>query len=295
MNDNERRPYPPDLARIRWFLIFGIIFALTLTTTYVVSQVDAAKYHAMAVIQIRQVRSMGGIEGGDLNPYSPAAVQQAVQTLNSPEFLLGLAREMGFDKVWAKRLTDSDQPLSDAEAMDCITWRLKIAVKPRTNFVEIKTSSEVPQEAADIANGVADHYKKLRDTEEYERTKGMSNSLREQIVRQQKVVADKKVAMSRQLPNLSPAYQAALHDLTEQESLLTALLTRERQNMVQGSVLESPVRIISRAEVPPHPSQPSPVLDFLVMVLEALVLGAGVATLVEVGIGFYRKAKAGTT
>jgi len=56
--------------------------------------------------------------------------------------------------------------------------------------VVVSVQSEVPKEAADIANAVMDQYKSLRDLEETERQKRGTDSLRETIKQQEAVVAN---------------------------------------------------------------------------------------------------------
>ena len=67
----------------------------------------------------------------------------------------------------------------------------------------------------------------------------------------------------------------------EQQSILDALTIRLHQSMTDINLQESPVRIISRAEVPEAPSKPNKAEYMLVSVLAGLFVGVGVAFLIE--------------
>ena len=84
-------------------------------------------------------------------------------TMTSPEFLLAVVKDLNLQKAWAERLykTDQDQ-LPDVDALTRMGNVLKIEVKRGTHIVQITASSDVPQEAADIANAVAQRYKHTR-------------------------------------------------------------------------------------------------------------------------------------
>jgi capsular exopolysaccharide synthesis family protein len=68
--------------------------------------------------------------------------------------------------------------------------------------MNITFSSEVPMECADVANAVADRYKTMRDVEEDQKVNRGTDSLRDQIRQQQKVVDDKKAEVEKMRQDL---------------------------------------------------------------------------------------------
>ena len=124
---------------------------------------------------------------------------------------------------------------------------LKIELLPGTSLVKITAYSEVPKEAADIANAFVDVYKALRDREETENYERGMDAFRDQIAQQQKVVEDSKAA-SAKLPNDVNARR----ELDQQQALFDALNVRLKQVIADEKIMESPVRIISRAVAPPE-------------------------------------------
>jgi capsular exopolysaccharide synthesis family protein len=76
-------------------------------------------------------------------------------------------------------------------------------------------------------------------------------------------------------------FREAEEELRKQQSLLDALTIRLKQNIADVGLLESPVRIIARAEIPEYPSKPNRTLNMAVSVLAGLFVGVGVAFLIE--------------
>jgi uncharacterized protein involved in exopolysaccharide biosynthesis len=168
--------------------------------------------------------------------------------------------------ICSKRTKANHDVLSPQEALDHLRNALKIEAVRGTYIVKVTVSSEVPQEAADIANAVVDHYKAQRDRDEAERNKRGEDVLREQIAQQQKVVDDAKAEVEKQRQNLNlkgptlpdnnkdplVPFRDAQRQLEQQQSLLDALNVRLKQCIADKALQESPVRIISRAVAPPE-------------------------------------------
>ena len=95
----------------------------------------------------------------------------ALGIMTSPNSLLPVIYDLGLDKAWANRIDKSDSddlPPRDAllpqEALAYMSQVLKLNVEPGTNIVDITASSDVPKEAADIANDIADRYRTICET-----------------------------------------------------------------------------------------------------------------------------------
>jgi capsular polysaccharide biosynthesis protein len=149
---------------LRWVLIAAVVFALTIFTgTYIRDNILRKVYTASAQIQIRAGSDMPLT--APLSP-TPSPFQADIETMQSPDFLLPIITDLGLDKTWAKKINaaDSDE-LPDVDALTHMSKILKLDVKRGTDIIEITASSDEPEEAADIANAIADNYKTLRDGE----------------------------------------------------------------------------------------------------------------------------------
>jgi capsular polysaccharide biosynthesis protein len=213
-------PEPPRLKRYgtvlaRWLLIALSVFGLTtFSGLYVIDNLLHKTYTATARIQIRP-----GGEPSDSPPF-----RADLDTMRSANFLKPIITDLQLDKIWAKRGNSELDALPAEDALEHLNRMLKLHGLPGANIIDITVSSAVPEEAADIANAIADRY---------------------------------------------------VHQIEA-----------DRQQ------LQSPVRILSRAEPPEEPSRPNKRLDFLLTLLVAGFLGASLASFVEIVLLFLRAAEA---
>jgi len=89
------------------------------------------------------------------------------------------------------------------------------------------------------------------------------------------------------IPKLK-AFRDAQRDLDQQQSLLDALNARLQGDIADRPLMESPVRIIFRAEAPTEPSKPNKSFDFIVTILVAGFLSVAAASFVEIILLFLR-------
>ena len=186
------------IIRNRLWVIFTI-FALTMVTgIYVTEQVLPKQYTATATIKLQNAQTtvaapLGGPDTSFERPLESVEFQTEYERINSPAVLDPVITDLGLDKIWAKRVYKSATdrlPMQDARTyMKSI---LSVNFQHGTSLVEIAARSEVPTEAAAIANGVVTSYKRLRDSEQAGRSSTGADTLRQQIGDQEKIVEEKK-------------------------------------------------------------------------------------------------------
>jgi succinoglycan biosynthesis transport protein ExoP len=185
------------IIRNRLWVIFTI-FALTLISgIYVTEELVVRMYTATAQIKIQSslVHVMPGIAMADFDrPIDPTEFQTEYERMHSPQVLEPVIIGLGLDKIWAQRIfkmpPGSKVPMQSLMAY--MNNTLAVSFKHGTNLVEVSTRSEVPKEAADIANAVVAQYKKIRDDEQAQNNSTGSDTLQNQIAQQEKVVDEKK-------------------------------------------------------------------------------------------------------
>jgi capsular polysaccharide biosynthesis protein len=82
-----------------------------------------------------------------------------VEIMKSPAILKPIVSDLNLDRIWAKRVYKSS--LDQLPMQDALGYLATIAhfeIVPGTNIVRITVESEVPKEAADIANAIADRF-----------------------------------------------------------------------------------------------------------------------------------------
>ena len=219
----------------RWFVVAFAVFVLTvLGGVYVTSHLPKV-YNATAQIQIRQEdKRLGDFNGGDDHSFDPTAFQAQFETLQSPDVLLPIITDLKLDQTWATREKRGDK-LTPLESLAYLKSALKLDLKRGTNIVEITASSEDPQEAATIANAIADRYKTLRDVQEDQRNHRGADYLREQVDQQQKVVDEKKAAADKAQQDLQKA-GVTMSEISAAKAPTTVDLEDRKKDLLRAKV-----------------------------------------------------------
>jgi capsular polysaccharide biosynthesis protein len=146
---------------LRWIVITAAVFTVVVATgLYITNEVVPKVYTASALVELPASELM--IPSAGAIPEPVAFQPEFENTMMSPEFLLSVVKDLGLDREWAKRVykTEQDQ-VPDVDALTHVEKLVRVDVKQGTNVVEITALSDIPKEAADIANAIADHYKAL--------------------------------------------------------------------------------------------------------------------------------------
>ena len=194
------------IIRNRLWVIFTI-FILTLVSGYYVTNYILQKgYTATAQIQVlpRNVLLTAGMTSlNTTGVFDPTDFQAEFEIMQSSQVLSPIITDLQLDKAWAKKYKSPLDALPMQDALTIMTKNmLKLDFSKGTNIINIMVLSDSPTEAADIANAVADRYKKMRDADVEQRNSQGTDALREQIAQQQTVVdaaRDKVEAMRKEL------------------------------------------------------------------------------------------------
>lgn len=182
------------VLRSRFWVIFTIFILTVVSGAYVTEEVLPKIYSASAQIQVKP-RGIGDNSGLGMLPtnlpFDSTNFQAEFEIMQSSKVLSPIITDLGLDKVWAKNVFKIPS-LTQQEALDYMTHLLHIDFKRGTDIIVITASDEDPREAAQIANGVADGYKSMRDKDEADRTGRGADSLHQQIAQQQSVVDDRR-------------------------------------------------------------------------------------------------------
>jgi succinoglycan biosynthesis transport protein ExoP len=180
------------IIRNRLWVIFTI-FALTLISgIYVTEQVLPKTYTSTGPIKIQSAENhtaIGTLNEGAERPMDTTEFQSEYEIMHSPEVLTPIIHSLGLNKTWATRVFKATtDTIPDEDALTYMNSMLSIVYTHGTNLVNVSFRSQVPKEAADVANAVIDSYKSMRDDEQKQKSTVGVSSLQDQIADQQKVV-----------------------------------------------------------------------------------------------------------
>ncbi len=149
------------IIRIRKTVILAVFLLVVLTTT-AVTFILPETYMSTARIEVGKDTGDVGSILGNQTPlgYDPYFIQTEFEKIKSQKVLNRVIEELRLTEIWAKRY--GTETLKLAEAYKILLSQIDLRQSRNTSLIEIRAFSDVKQEAADIANKIAEIYKSTR-------------------------------------------------------------------------------------------------------------------------------------
>ncbi len=125
---------------------------------------EPAQYQATVRIRVASdATSIIGLSGPPRDPseYDPYFIQTELEVIQSQVVLGKTVEALNLNTGWGKRYAGGS-PLKTVESVNLLKRRLNVRLVGNTMLIEIKVTSEDPNEAATIANTVAEAYREFR-------------------------------------------------------------------------------------------------------------------------------------
>ena len=167
------------ITRIRKTVILAVFLLVVLTTT-AVTFILPETYMSMSRIEVgKDTPDIGSI----LQPtaqqgYDPYFIQTEFEKIKSTKVLHRVIEELNLQNVWAKRW--GTETLKIGEAYKVLLGQIDLRQSRNTSLIEIRAYSDMKQEAADIANKIAEVYRETRKNARQELSQGGINALEEE-------------------------------------------------------------------------------------------------------------------
>jgi Mg-chelatase subunit ChlD/type II secretory pathway pseudopilin PulG len=157
-----------------------------------------------ATIKLERDKSdIAGYSGSrDHNVYDPYFIQTESETIQSEAILGKVVAELKLDELWAKQ-KGAGAKLKTNEAIAMLRGRLDLRPVRNTTLVEIRAKSDKPEEAAQIANAVAQAYKGWRVDRGNRLVAAGAEELEKQSILQDEKIRQAKVELERLRTELS--------------------------------------------------------------------------------------------
>lgn len=150
------------IIRIRKTVILAVFFLVVITAT-LVTFVLPVSY--LSTTRIKVDRGVADIaEFGGNRPqgvYDPYFIQTEFETIKSEAVLTNVINRLDLNQVWGQRYNNG-QRLKTSKTLEILKGRLALTPVRNTMVISIGVYSEFPEEAADLANAVAEAYKRHR-------------------------------------------------------------------------------------------------------------------------------------
>ncbi len=119
--------------------------------------------------------------------YDPYFMQTEFELIQSEVVLGKVIEHLDLNHVWGKKY-GGGAPLKTWEAAGLLRKRLAFQPVRNTRLVEVRVSSDTPEEATRIANAVAEAYKAVRDQQQTQRSREGLKALEERFQEQEEKV-----------------------------------------------------------------------------------------------------------
>jgi len=173
------------IIRIRKTVILAVFLLVVITAT-VVTLMYPESYAAKASIQVEQERpdiNVNGVQGNINGDYNAYFLLTEFETIQSQPVLSRVSEKLDLKNVWGKKYNNG-QPMTESDVEQMIKGRLDLQNVRNTKFITIKAYSDSAEEAAKLANQVAESYRDYRSEEYNELKHGGINSLQAQLQEQ---------------------------------------------------------------------------------------------------------------
>jgi serine/threonine protein kinase len=280
-----------------WFII--TLFATV--TTFLLPE----SYHATTRIMVGRDAASAGqgaqLPSGSYSPiYDPYFIQTEFEVIQSELILGQVTDRLKLDERWEKRYTNGKTKLTRSEVLLILKSQLALRPVRNTSLIEIGVWSQRPDEAADIANAVAEEFRAYRlkqhdalvrqsrgaletnismQDDKIAQTQALLDGLRKELG-----ITDEKARQAVDTGSAPPSERPywnkrrELEDLMRYRSTLSQkLLSEEQDNRVSAA---NQVIFIDRATPPLRPARPNKPLNIALGVISGAILGllAGLAT-----------------
>ncbi len=158
------------------FVILFLVWVLAIIITTLVTFILPESFSSTARIKVERDQSdiPGMADRGGTIGYDPYYIQTEFELIQSEVVLGKVIEDLDLNNVWGKKYASGDR-LKTSETIALLKGRIDPRPVRNTSLIEIRVFSEKAEEAAQIANAVAEAY---RDYRLKERVRKISESLR---------------------------------------------------------------------------------------------------------------------
>ena len=154
------------IIRIRKTVIISVFLLITITAT-VVTFILPSSYSSTARIEINpdsaDIGSMpgGSLPSSSLMDYNAYFIQTEFEIMQSEKVLGRVIESLDLNNKWGEKY-NGKVPLKTEDTMQLLKQRMSLSPERNTKLIDITVYSEDKDDAARLANGIAEAYKKYR-------------------------------------------------------------------------------------------------------------------------------------
>lgn len=139
---------------------FLLVFGLVLGTAVFITSIQPESFTSTARVKLTPNVAEVAQTSGSPSPsgtYDPYLIQTECEVMRSEEILGSVINALGLDEEWGRRY-GGGEPLKTPETMALLKNRMDLRPVRNTSLIAISVSGDQPEEAAHIANEIAQTY-----------------------------------------------------------------------------------------------------------------------------------------
>jgi polysaccharide biosynthesis transport protein len=218
------------IIRIRKTIILAVFLLVVITAT-LVTFILPESYSSTTRIKIERDQSdISGFaeRGGGVPIYDPYFIQTEFELIQSEVILGKVIEDLDLNTAWGKKYANGER-LKTSETITLLKARIDLRPVRNTSLIEIRVYSEKADEAAKIANAVAEAYKTHRLAQRTLLSRGGIKALEERFVEQQEKVKKAQQRVDKLREDLNISDQMASGDAPS--PLMTADTLRKLESL----------------------------------------------------------------
>lgn len=274
---------------LRWLTVtIGITIAALIGGIYFTNKVVPKVYTSQTSILLVPP---GSAPSPRLAYTEPEPFQPEFEFVQSPVVLTQVIADLDLKKKWSQQVFHTSSDISDDKALRYLQNHLKIDFQSQTAILTIAMVSTDPQEAADIANAIADRYRTHRGAQSlYLQQVAFEKKTGANAAAFLKLTSDAIGKIHEDLEKTDPhdPHYAALQEDYRQQLRQLEELQQIDQSPAPSKPLNGAMKILSPAVPATTSTEPNQSLYLIITLLMSLSLGAILATFLEMGFWFRR-------
>ncbi len=176
------------IIRVRKLVILAV-FLLVVTTATVVTFWLPKTYASKARMLVGKDQRNASFQNEIQQPFDYNFIQTQFEVIQSKMILDQVITNLALGEVWAKRY-GRPVPYTVQETLELLEDRMDLRQVRNTSYIEIRVFSEIPEEAAQIANLIADVYKKHRESQLSDKTQSGIRVFEQRLAEQRQIVTN---------------------------------------------------------------------------------------------------------
>jgi uncharacterized protein involved in exopolysaccharide biosynthesis len=225
--------------------LLGIGLVLIVVGVWVLA--SPTTYQAAARIRINhEQQDTSGWGNPRISPgYDPYFIQTEFEVIQSEAVLGKVIRELDLNKQWGKKYA-GDERLRTYETMMLLRSKLECRPVRNTSLIEIRVSSDKPEEAARIANAIAETYQALRSQQRLQLSQSGLKELEDRFQEQEEKVKKAQQQVDKLRVELN------INDVSANAESPAPLMTAETLRKLESLRIESKAEYVRQDSLWKH-------------------------------------------